>query len=520
MAGPVANSDMIEWDRWVQTNGPGRDHLVTAYPFSGERAGFTSDYRQEGLVLRSFNSPSARGVNGRSVVQMRRYYARFGTDGTTILNDHRTTSGSTGPAYGFESGQGYVYTSNPGSSLGKRIYEVLNAGGNPDRDHMLSFSSNEGGYAWTGRSWWIPLRVNGCTQSGAINFNPNANVDNGTCIFGTAPNITSFSFANNPVCPGDSSLLSWSVTFNPAGSATVTGPPGQLGSTSGTTAYNAGTVVSTPGIYSISATNVIGTSTATATLSNLEVTDVNFTNPGNSSEIILGNSFILQWASSGSNNTTTIDNGIGSVNNSGNVVVTPSSTTTYVVTTVGTCNFDNDNYTVIVYNPPESDLNAPTSVNYDTNPTISYEYSFANLTAKVDITYTYLDSTTSTDTVTLTPSDLYGTTSGSFVDTVPYNDLGPSGIEYVLTVTGNGGSSTFSDTLVVNIDTIPVTINIPPTDDRLKDENPVFSPIDVINSAPYDIEGIDIPVEIRSDKPIKVSKDGGETFFNINELET
>ena len=337
-------------------------------------------------------------------------------------------------------------------------------------------------------------------------------------VVGEPPVINSFSFSPNIVCPGDNSTLSWDVDYDPTASGTnrVRGPNNvNYAQISSGTSWVSNLSTNISGQWTLTANNSVGTSTSTATLNNYDATDVNFIS-GNQT-IIFPDSTTLIWSSTGQSNSSTINQGIGSVNNSGSITVSPTETTTYTITTLGLCNSDTDSVTITVYYQPEANITVPSNRNYGDNVVVNYSYEYANISAEITAQYVYKDSVITTNTVVLSPTDVYGSSSGSFTDTVPYNDIGPFSIIYTISVVGSGGSTSKQKTVVVNIDQSPDILNIPDTDDKEKDENPVFAPDNIVVSDPFDITDIDIPVEITANRPIKISLDGGITFQNIRE---
>ena len=62
----------------------------------------------------------------------------------------------------------------------KIITILINPSGQIDNAGVISYSN--------------ALNINGCTDSLASNFNPNANVDDGSCIFAGCTNPTSINF--------------------------------------------------------------------------------------------------------------------------------------------------------------------------------------------------------------------------------------------------------------------------------------------------------------------------------------
>ena len=522
MAGPVPNSDLFEYDRWLGDSaaGGGVDHIVTAFPFAGEISGFTSRYSPEGRNYYAFNNSSGNigQQPGIPLVQLRRYYADFNANGN-YLNDHRTTNGSVGPAYDqVEAGQGWVYQSTPGSTYAIALYEHVFQATNSSKDHLLSTSSSVGGYTFTGRVWYYPRLIGGCTDPTALNYSSFATQDNGTCQYGSLPSINSFSFSPNIVCPGNNSTLSWDVDYDPnaSGANNVKGPDNVTYSqVNGGSSWVSSVSTNLIGQWTLTTNNAVGTSTSTATLSNYDTTDVNFTS-GNQT-IIFPDTTTLTWSSTGQSNVTTINQGIGSVNNSGSTTVSPTETTTYTITSVGLCNSDTDSVTITVYYQPEANIDIFSPQNYGAEIDIDYNYEFSDVSAEITAQYVYKDSSITTNTITLPPSSVYGSESGTVTDIVPYNDIGPFSIIYTISVVGSGGSTSEQETVIINIDQSPDILNIPDTDNKLKDESPVFAPDNIVTSPPYEINDIDIPVEITANQPIKISFDGGVTFTDIKE---
>ena len=87
------------------------------------------------------------------------------------------------------------------------------------------------------------------------------------------------------------------------------------------------------------------------------------------------------------------------------------------------------------------------------------------------------------------------------------------------TISATNGISTDSEStgeMPIEGDTMPDLIVIPPSDNLDKDEEPVISP--VVTSNALLVDDIDIPVEIKSDNPIKVEIDGDGTWRDVQEI--
>jgi hypothetical protein len=99
-----------------------------------------------------------------------------------------------------------------------------------------------------------------------------------------------------------------------------------------------------------------------------------------------------------------------------------------------------------------------------------------------------------------------------------YHDRGPSSIRYELYGEGAGGLQSIKVvTVPINIDARPDVIDIPSSEDKLRDEQPVITPDAIVTSEQIVVEDIDIPVEIKSNYPIQVEVDGG-TFIEVREI--
>jgi hypothetical protein len=110
------------------------------------------------------------------------------------------------------------------------------------------------------------------------------------------------------------------------------------------------------------------------------------------------------------------------------------------------------------------------------------------------------------------------TVSGTRNLNIQYGDFGPRFIDVVMTASGGGGEITLSKTIEIIIDTTPDNIIIPETEDKFKDQDPVFSPETEILSELSLIDDIDIPVEIKSNFPIQVDINGQDNWKNVRQI--
>ena len=90
-----------------------------------------------------------------------------------------------------------------------------------------------------------------------------------------------------------------------------------------------------------------------------------------------------------------------------------------------------------------------------------------------------------------------------------------------MSILGSGGATTLTNSIPVNIDRSPDNVILEETDDLIKDVDPVYTPDitpdKVVLSDLYEIDGIDVPVEIKSNYPIKVDVNKNNTWQDIRQ---
>ena len=106
----------------------------------------------------------------------------------------------------------------------------------------------------------------------------------------------------------------------------------------------------------------------------------------------------------------------------------------------------------------------------------------------------------------------------SYETQIPYNEFGPFSVSYTITATGNGGQETRQITVPINVDETPDNFLIPETEEAFKSQDPVITPDDTIISYEIVVDGIDIPVEIKADKPILVEVNGDDQWEQIRSI--
>lgn len=156
------------------------------------------------------------------------------------------------------------------------------------------------------------------------------------------PVISRFTASPPYITTGKSSTLQWAV----AGATAITIDQG-IG-----TVQASGTQTVSPGattVYTLTATNNNGPTTATATVNFSTVTlPVIASFEVNPSTIPMGNNAILTWDVTGANQIE-INNGIGSVPTSGSRDVSPTATTNYIITATNEGGSVTDNVTLSIY---------------------------------------------------------------------------------------------------------------------------------------------------------------------------
>jgi hypothetical protein len=322
------------------------------------------------------------------------------------------------------------------------------------------------------------------------------------------PPTVSFSISPSSICLGNSATLSWSATGY-VNSVSIDQGIGGV-STSG----NRSVSPSSTTTYTITATGIGGTTTRSVTLDLNFPTTINLT--ADNSSIIIGQSTTLRWTSSGSITSATLDQGIGAVNNNGNRLISPTTTTTYTINATGVCTNASSTRTITVYQLPTVELSGPVILNYGQQGTLTYSATNVDISLILQPYYQYKNGSLSGpiyNTNLLTGA----TVSGSLQTVIPYTDFGPTSVTYVIVATGNGGQETKQITVPINIDETPDNFLIPDSDDLLKEQAPVYTPDATITSYQIQIDDIDIPVEVKSNKPI-LTKKNNDDWIKLRQL--
>lgn len=321
-----------------------------------------------------------------------------------------------------------------------------------------------------------------------------------------APTV-SFSPSSSSICRGSSATLTWNVTGN-VSSVSINQGIGSVAA-SGTRSVSPTSTTT----YTITATGIGGTTTRTASLTVYQPTTTNLSL--DALTIIRGQSTTLRWVTTGDATSATIDQGIGSVNINGNKNISPSETITYTINVTGICTNSSDSVTVTVYQPPTVGINGPVSINYGQQGTLNYEATDADISLTVTPTYNYRGSSV-VGTVINLPTG--ASVNGQITTQIPYNDFGPFNVTYVIVATGNGGQETKQVTIPINIDETPTNFLVPESEELLKDQAPIYTPDAIATSYKIVIGDIDIPVEIKADKPILIDKNEQQDWERLRSI--
>jgi hypothetical protein len=321
------------------------------------------------------------------------------------------------------------------------------------------------------------------------------------------PPTVAFSVSPTSIIRGETATLSWNVTGN-ISSVSINQGVGSVGS-SGTRSVSPQSTTT----YTITATGIGGTTIQSITLTVYQPPETLLTldNP----TIIRGQCTFLRWITTGDAGSATITPGIGAVNINGNRQICPTETTTYIINVSGLGGTDSDSITLIVYQPPTVDLSGPESLNYGQQGTLTYQATDADISLQITLFYVYKNGVVQGNEVNL---PIGASVNGTVTTVIPYNDFGPVSATYIITATGNGGEETKFIVVPINIDETPENFLVPESEDLLKGQNPIYTPDSLVTSYEILINDIDIPVEIKADRPILVDINNQEIWNSIREI--
>ena len=405
------------------------------------------------------------------------------------------TSGSISTRSGSNAGAG-----NSGGGGGGSTNGVLGSSGSgaPGRGYN-GYGGNSAYYTQGGVSWYSPGYSNSGNGYYSLSFTY------------APPRIQYFTLSPTQIVRGETINLSWSVigAINSVSIETI-----------GSVAYTGNTTASpiNDTFYRLSAQGPGGTSIDTKFVDVLIPPTVTIVSDAINNTINKGESVQLTWTTTGDASSATLTPGIGTTNISGSATFSPTTTATYTISVSGNAGVDSDEITIIVNSPPEVELNGPLRVAYEESVNLSYRGVNVTDTFQLLVKYVYLDGTTTNYELIeeLATGDL---TEGNLISTPLYNNFGPYRIEYLLYAIGDGFLTDQDQFIVdVDIDQTPDVIDIPQSEDKVRDEEPVVTPDVEVTTEQILIDDIDIPVEIKAEYPIQVEIDNDGIWRNIREM--
>lgn len=337
------------------------------------------------------------------------------------------------------------------------------------------------------------------------------------------PSVDSFSLSPTAFKRGECTTISWSTSF--AQTASINQGVGSVPVNGSVTVCPTSTTD-----YQLTITGY-GTTVTSPTITATVYIPPVFTISTNKLEMMLGDSARITWTTSGeggalnwSPTLTWLAGGLTNLNVNSYSDVSPSDTTIYTGKVSGVGGEDTDSVTVTVYQPVELSVSYPDNILYGLQGSIQVTTKYATESITVTPTYNYdfVGSTTgaSSNLSTNDSATIGGTqaTSG-YNTTIPYTDRGPLSVSYVVRAQGPlGNFKEEAFTIPIIIDDTPDNLNIPESDDLIKDQEPVVSPDVEVLSDLLLVDDIDIQVEIKSNYPIQVDINQADDWNDVREL--
>lgn len=241
--------------------------------------------------------------------------------------------------------------------------------------------------------------------------------------------------------------------------------------------------------------------------------------------IIRGESIRLYWTTTGDADTLVIDNGVGPSQLNSDTLVSPSVSTLYTATASGLGGVGSDDVFIEVLQPPTLGVSGPVNVLYGQGIPVSISATNVPGGITYTATYTWTDGTTQTQSPVSIPNssgdeiEILGYTIPIAYDGTTPLPLGPASVFLYFEATGYGTlSANDSISVPIIIDETPDMIDIPESDDKLREENPVITPESEVTTQQLVVTDIDIPVEIKADLPVQVELDNSEIWQDVRQI--
>ena len=399
------------------------------------------------------------------------------------------------------------------------------AGGRAGGTH--GFDNNVGGMDGIGG--------NSAFDSNYVSFTSNS----GTSNFGNGyakltytlanPILNSFTADPNPIISGQSTTLSWDTTFGNLSGGYIDNGVGAISfdaNGNGSTTVSPTTTTSyVIGLYNIpnnGGTYVTGIVTVTV----YQPPQV-FITASPSTQIIAGACVNLSWYVTGDGDTVYwTSGGLTNQNITSNETVCPGDTTTYCAYTSGNGGTSDETcITIEVYQIPTLSVNWPSSLSYGNQGVIEYTANYANTSVELFATYSFYDApdqSVGPISLTASSSPFLNVAGASVTDTyntqIPFDNRGAKTVSFTIIATGNGGSISDSQTINVAIDRTPDNLNIPESDEKIKEEEPVVVPETPVLTDLFLINDVDIDVEIQANYPIEVDVNQADNWQSVREI--
>ena len=372
----------------------------------------------------------------------------------------------------------------------------------------LGGAQTSNGYGGIGGNsgWYNNGDIGWITNSGYGNFG------NGYAVLSYVqppPSIDTFTANPTTLILGNTFQLNWSVSGNVT-SVNIT-DVGNVNASGSATILPGGDIT-----YTITASGPGGTTAKSVAIDVHIPPQINFS--VDKPQLVGGDSATLTWSVTGDADTMSINPGIGSTNLSGTQVIQPSQDTTYTAVASGLGGSATAQVTVEVVYPPEVSLTGPVSTDYGDD--IILTYNADNAVTSLQVLRKYVSQGNPEPDWTLAFDLPTGqNTSGTLLFSPDYDDFGPDVVQFQLYAVGEAGlTDTATFDAFINVDRTPDAIDIPASEDKLRDEEPVITPDAVVTSEQIVVNDIDVPVEIKADQPIQVEIDDSGTFQDIREI--